>query len=147
MRVNGQQFYLLARDETVKSNPVTVLIDWQAALRKWHRVRNSGPEIMAPIGGRWHGTGVPRSRSKNGPRRGLLFECARVEELQSRDSLLECRPGELPLVEQIELIPSDLLCAQLVRRLVEVAGVMSGLLNSEPVHQYVRPACSRPIIA
>lgn len=58
-------------------------------------------------------------------REPILFECARVEELQSRDSLLECRPGELPLVEQIELILSDLLCAQLVRRLVEVAGEIS----------------------
>jgi hypothetical protein len=31
---DGQQFYLLARDETVKSNPVTVLVDWQSGLKK-----------------------------------------------------------------------------------------------------------------
>jgi Tol biopolymer transport system component/tRNA A-37 threonylcarbamoyl transferase component Bud32 len=31
---DGQQFYLLARDENTKTIPVTVLIDWQALLKK-----------------------------------------------------------------------------------------------------------------
>jgi serine/threonine protein kinase/Tol biopolymer transport system component len=31
---DGQQFYILARDENVKSSPVTVLVDWQAGLKK-----------------------------------------------------------------------------------------------------------------
>jgi hypothetical protein len=31
---DGQQFYLLTRDETVNANPVTVLVDWQAGLKK-----------------------------------------------------------------------------------------------------------------
>jgi serine/threonine protein kinase len=31
---DGQQFYLLARDENVQSSPVTVLVDWQAGLKK-----------------------------------------------------------------------------------------------------------------
>jgi Tol biopolymer transport system component/tRNA A-37 threonylcarbamoyl transferase component Bud32 len=31
---DGQQFYLLARDETVRANPVTILVDWQSGLKK-----------------------------------------------------------------------------------------------------------------
>jgi Tol biopolymer transport system component len=31
---DGREFYLLTRDESFKSNPVTVLVDWQEGLRK-----------------------------------------------------------------------------------------------------------------
>src|ERR1700687_5014186 len=69
--------------------------------------------------------GAPHFRLGDFLNEPTLFECARVEELQLRGSLLECRPGELPLLEQGELILSDLLYTQLVRRLVKVAGKIS----------------------
>ena len=50
------------------------------------------------------------------------LEGAGVKELQRRGSLRERRPGEFPLVQQVQLISPDFLRSQLVRRLAKVTG-------------------------
>ena len=54
------------------------------------------------------------------PRFGNFYIEFLLEELQPRHSNLECLPGKLSLVEEIQLVLADLRRTQLVRRLVEI---------------------------
>ncbi|WP_433976023.1 hypothetical protein [Tunturiibacter lichenicola] len=43
-----------------------------------------------------------------------LLQRARVEELQRRPGALECSPGQLPLVEQIQKLCTDMFRTELI---------------------------------